>query len=298
MPWFVYCVDIETGKRIWRFEERGQFTGAPYISKGKLFIGQRGGTPYFYCLNAATGEMIWKKRFGHVWASANGLDGKVYLNSEGGTFYCVDENTGDVIWQYQAGLGLSYNTPGFFQNLVYFGSNHDYYAFDQHTGELKWKYNIGEGKTDSGNFLIEDGVFYCGGMFGGRYSAVNALTGKEIWILDNVGSNTSPTTDGTNLIVDMGGVAFTTYAKTVALDLKTGEIKYELPFGGLSGPALGNNLVFMAARMDPYIRAWDVKTGEIRWKFRMGGRGAESCITIYGDKAFFLADDSYAYCFK
>jgi outer membrane protein assembly factor BamB len=298
MPGFVYCVDIETGKRIWRFEDRGQFTGAPYISNGKLFIGQRGGTPYFYCLNAATGEMIWKKRFGHVWASANGLDGKVYLNSEGGTFYCVDEDTGDVIWQYQAGLGLSYNTPGFYKNLVYFGANHHYYAFDQHSGELIWKFSIGDGKTDSGNPLIENGVFYCGGMFGGRYSAVNALTGEAIWILDNVGSNTSPTTDGTNLIVNTAGVAFTTNPLTVALDLKTGEIKYTLPFGGLSGPALGNNLVFMATRHDPYFRAWDVRTGEIRWVYRMGGRGAESCTTIYGDKAFFLADDSYAYCFK
>ncbi|WP_242158946.1 PQQ-binding-like beta-propeller repeat protein, partial [Aestuariivivens sediminis] len=237
--------------------------------------------------------------FGHVWASANGLgDGKVYLNSEGGTFYCADANSGDVIWQYQAGLGLSYNTPGFYQNLVYFGSNHDYYAFDQQTGELQWKYNIGAGKTDSGNILIYDGVFYCGGAHGFQYSAVNALTGESIWLLDNVGSNTSPTTDGTNLIVDTGGVGFTTYARTVALDLKTGEIQYELPFGGLSGPALGNNLVFMATRMDPYFRAWDAKTGEIRWQYRMGGRGAESCTTIYGDKAFFIADDSYAYCFK
>lgn len=299
IPRFVYCVDIETGKELWRFEERGQFTGAPYVSNGKLYIGQRGGTPYFYCLDAATGDMIWKKRFGHVWASANGMDRKVYLNSEGGTFYCVNEDTGDVIWQYQAGLGLSYNTPGFYQDLVYFGSNHDYYAFNRHTGELKWKYNIGKGKTDSGNFLIKNGVFYCGGMFGGQYSAVDALTGKQLWKREDIDSNTSPTTDGEYLIIDSGGGVFTPDPTgTVCLDLKTGEIKYRHAFGGLSAPAIGNNLVFMASTSDCYFRAWDIKTGEIRWRYRMGGRGEESCVTIYGDKAFILASDSYAYCFK
>lgn len=299
VPRFVYCVDIETGKEIWRFEERGQFTGAPFISNGKLFIGQRGGTPYFYCLDASTGDLIWKKRFGHVWASANGVDGKVYLNSEGGTFYCVDENSGDVIWQYQADLGLSYNTPGFYQDMVYFGSNHDYYAFDRNTGELKWKYNIGNGKTDSGNFLIKDGVFYCGGMFGGQYSAIDALTGKEIWLLKNVGSNTSPTTDGENLIVNEGSGVFTLkLSGSVCIDMKTGTIKYKHTFGGLSAPAVGKSLVFMASTGDPYFRAWDIKTGEMRWSYRMGGRGEESCVTIYGDKAFIITTDGYVYCFN
>ena len=298
IPRFIYCVDIETGKEIWRFEERGQFTGAPLISNGKLFMGQRGGTPYFYCLDAATGDLIWKKRFGHVWASANSIDGKVYLNSEGGTFYCVDEKTGDIVWKYQAGLGLSYNTPGFYQNMVYFGSDHNYYAFDRTTGELKWTYNIGNGKTDSGNCMVKDGVFYCGGMSGGSYHAVNALTGKMIWIVP-LGSNTSPTTNGRNLIVDTGGGIFTPNPSgTVCLDNKTGALKYRHPFGGLSAPAIGNNLVFMASRSDPYFKAWDVETGDIRWRYRMGGRGEESCVTIYGDKAFILATDAYAYCFR
>jgi outer membrane protein assembly factor BamB len=248
--------------------------------------------------------MIWKKRFGHVWASANGcFDGKVYLNSEGGTFYCVDEDTGDVIWQYQAELGTSYNTPSFYQDLVYLGSNHHYYAFTKHNGELVWKYNLGTGKPDSGNPLIEDGVMYNGCMFRGQFAAINALTGEEIWFLKNVGTNTSPTTDGTNIIVNQGasygGTVFTpNTAGTVCLDMKTGEIKYRHPFGGWSAPALGNNLVFMGAIYDPYFRAWDIKTGEIRWVYRMGGSTEESCATIYGDKAFILARDSYAYCFK
>ena len=140
-------------------------------------------------------------------------------------------------------------------------------------------------------------------MFRGQFAAIDALTGEEIWFLKNVGTNTSPTTDGTNIIVNQGpsyGKTVFTPNKsgTVCLDMKTGEIMYRHPFGGHSAPALGNNLVFMGAIYDPYFRAWDIKTGEIRWVYRMGGSTEESCATIYGDKAFILARDSYAYCFK
>ena len=298
---FLYAVDIESGEELWKYEVRGQVCGAPAVDNGRVFFGQRGGTPNFYCLDAKTGDLVWKKRYGHVWASANFMDQKLYLNTEGGRFLCVSQDDGEVIWEYDTGLkGLSYNTPALYKEFVYFGNEHDYYAFDKNTGELKWTFNIGDGKTDSGTCMVKDDIFYCGGLWGDRFYAVDALEGTLIWDYVIGSCNTPPTTDG-NYVV------FNTHLKrgdlltpdhTVCLDAKTGEFQYEHLFGGLSGPAIGNNLVFATSTDGPFIKAWDIASGEMVWSYLMGGRAEESCVTIYGDKAFIIASDGFVYAFE
>lgn len=298
---FVFAVEVESGKEVWRFEERGQVCGAPLVDNGKVFFGQRGGTPNFYCVDAKTGNLIWKKRFGHVWASANCINDKLYLNTEGGNFMCINENTGDIFWKYDETLGHSYTVPAFFENLVYFGAGHEYYAFDRETGLLKWQFNIGHGNTDSGTCTVKDGIWYFGGQKGDYFYAIDALTAKVLWKYDLKDVNVSPSTNGKFVLT--GNFSFRLldlYGRTltVCLDSKTGEFKYQFPFGGLSGSAIGNNLAFSASTSDPYFRAWDLESGKIRWQYRMGGRAEESCTTIYGDKAFIIATDGYLYCFK
>jgi len=298
---FVFAVEVESGKEVWRFEERGQICGAPVIDNGKVFFGQRGGTPNFYCLDAKTGNLIWKKRFGHVWASANCIDDKLFLNTEGGNFMCVNENTGNIYWEFDGTSGLTYTVPAFYDNMVYFGAGHEYYALNRVTGALKWKFNIGHGNTDSGTCMVGDGIWYFGGQKGEHFYALDALTGKPLWRYNLQDVNVSPSTNG-ELVLTGNYCRYlpNTYGKalTVCLDAMTAEFKYQLPFTGLSGSAIGNNLAFSASTTDPYFRAWDLKTGKIRWCYRMGGRAEESCTTIYGDKAFIIATDGYLYCFN
>ena len=297
---FVYALDIESGKELWKYEVRGQVCGAPVVDNGMVFFGQRGGTPNFYCLDATTGELIWKKRVGHVWASAHFQDDRLYLNTEGGVFMCVNETDGELIWEYDTGLkGLSYNTPAIYGELIYFGNEHEYYAFNKDNGELVWTFNIGNGKTDSGTCMIEDDIFYCGGLWGDRFYAVDAFKGTLIWDYELESCNTPPTTDGKFVIFNTHHKRnnLLTPDETVCLDAKTGEFKYKHLFGGLSGPAIGNNLVFATSVDGPFIKAWDIDSGEIRWSYLMGGRAEESCVTIYGDKAFIIASDGYVYAF-
>jgi outer membrane protein assembly factor BamB len=298
---FVFAVDVESGKEVWRFETRGQVSGAPAVDNGKVFFGQRGGTPNFYCLDAKSGNLVWKKRYGHVWASPNFIDGKLYLNTEGGIFMCVNENTGDIYWSFKSTSGHSYNVPCFYQNLVYFGSGHEHYALDRETGNLIWQFNIGHGSTDSATPVVKDGIFYCQGAGGEHFYANDALTGRPMWRYNINDCNVSPATDGKYIITgNLEGLLLRSpgNAHTVCLDAKTGKEIYKLPFGGLSGSAIGNNLGFTASTSDPYFKAFDLKTGEIRWRYRMGGRAEESCTTIYGNKAFIMTTDAYLYVFK
>ncbi len=298
---FLFAVDVESGAEVWRFETRGQVCGAPAVDNGKVFFGQRGGTPDFYCLDFRTGGLIWKKRFGHVWASPNVIDGKLYLNTEGGTLMCVHEETGDVLWSYAGRDGYSYQVPCFYEHLVYFGAGHEEYALERGTGRLVWQFNIGHGTTDSGTPAVKNGIFYCQGAGGEHLYANDALTGRPLWRYDIRDCNVSPATDGRLLITgNLEGLLLRSpgNAYTVCLDAKSGEFKYRLPFGGLTGAAIGRNMVFSASTSDPYFKAWDLETGKIRWRYRMGGRAEESCTVLYGDKALIMATDAYLYVFK
>lgn len=83
----------------------------------------------------------------------------------------------------------------------------------------------------------------------------------------------------------------------VAIDLATGDIRWERPLGttadlaplGLAlplgvpsqgGPIItGSGLVFIAAAMDDYLRAFDIQTGEELWKARLPAGGQATPLT-------------------
>jgi outer membrane protein assembly factor BamB len=251
-------------------------------------------------LNAGNGNLIWKKKCGWVWASANCKNNKLYISSENGSFWCVNEETGETIWENVTN-DFSYPEPAFYKDLVYFGSGHDYYALNQETGEQVWKFDMGQGRSDSGTALVKDGIIYIQGAASTDFFALDAITGKEIWRHTLKECNVSPSCDGKYLIFcNWEGllIRYPENAFTYCINAKTGEKIYELKFAGLSGSVICNDLVFSASSTDPFFKSWDIETGKIRWKYRMGGRAEESCTTIYGDKAFIVSTDGYLYCFK
>jgi outer membrane protein assembly factor BamB len=58
----IYCADSATAKIHWTFEDGGGLS-APAIASDRIYIGS-GNTPFFYCLDAFTGEPKWIYRLG------------------------------------------------------------------------------------------------------------------------------------------------------------------------------------------------------------------------------------------
>jgi outer membrane protein assembly factor BamB len=56
----VTCVDLATGKKLWRFHTEGPVRLAPTIAGDRVCFGSDDGC--IYCLNVATGSLIWKQR--------------------------------------------------------------------------------------------------------------------------------------------------------------------------------------------------------------------------------------------
>lgn len=70
----------------------------------------------------------------------------------------------------------------------------------------------------------------------------------------------------------------------VAIDLKTGTKAWEQPIApNLGGPiATAGGLVFLAATIDPFIRAFDIDTGREVWKAALPGGGKATPMTYRG----------------
>lgn len=111
----VVCLDATNGQTLWSRTMDGSVNSAPTYYKGRLLFGSEYG--YIYCLDAATGNLIWKfqaapeeKQFVHfdqltsAWPSFGSLlvhDDRVYCTAgistyiNGGLFvYALDLNTG------------------------------------------------------------------------------------------------------------------------------------------------------------------------------------------------------------
>jgi outer membrane protein assembly factor BamB len=113
----IYALDATSGQQTWTFPTRAPIRFAPAWHKGKLYAVSDDG--FLYCLNAANGKLLWKKRGGpgdemslgngrmiSRWAARGGAvvhDGIVYFAagiwpSDGVSLHALDPDTGKTLW--------------------------------------------------------------------------------------------------------------------------------------------------------------------------------------------------------
>lgn len=112
----VTAIDTETGARRWRFFADGPIRFAPLAHKGRVYFGADDGC--FYCLDAASGGLLWKRRAAptvrhalgngrltSVWPVRGGpvlIDDQVHFTAgvwpfEGVVLHTVDAENGEVV---------------------------------------------------------------------------------------------------------------------------------------------------------------------------------------------------------
>ncbi|QLE02461.1 PQQ-binding-like beta-propeller repeat protein [Galbibacter sp. BG1] len=307
---FLFGLDADTGKEKWKFEMGGAISVGAAIQDGKIYAGQQGGERFFYCLDAKTGELVWKQTVpgGWVWGSATVDDGMVYVPTVNGYAVCLDGETGNIIWMYPTAKSVPAE-PAVDGDLVYFGSwSRSLYAFNKKTGEIVWKANgIG---LDSGTLIAKDGKIYLP-HHNNIFMYFDAQTGKVL----NDGNkskkdkgnysnfNASPAFhDGRGFFtarvgIGLKGVPLT--SKVYAVDAETAKVHWTFPDGGgLSAPALASGKVFIGSGNYPYLYALEQKTGKPYWIYKMGARVEESTLCIYRDKVYALSGDGYLHAVK
>ena len=122
----VTAYDTGTGEELWRFYAGAPVRFAPATGKGKVWFVSDDG--HLYCLNAASGKLLWKFNggpaerwvLGHgrmisTWPARGGpvyRDGKVWFTASiwpfmGIFIHCLDAETGRVLWT-NSGIGMNY----------------------------------------------------------------------------------------------------------------------------------------------------------------------------------------------
>ncbi len=306
---FIYALDAETGDEKWKFEMGAAISASPEMDNGKIYAGQQGGEDWFYCIDAKSGSPVWKQNIGWDWGSCNVSDGKVYIPGIDGYVNCLDANTGEIIWRYRTEKSTC-SEPTLDGDQVYFsGWDHFLYAFEKNTGTLRWKFQL-SGGGDSGVPVASDMKIYLpvgGNVFrclDGRTGDViwRYTQGRNVF-------NVTPAYHDGRVFLScwqgtgLGGISV--YSEMYCFDAKEGKLLWTFPYGGgLTGPVVGEGgKLYFASTTDPYFYCVDANgkgdgTTACYFRYRMGNRVEESTPALYRGRAYILCSDGYLHAIQ
>ena len=285
----IYAINIANGHLAWKYKGPGTmlFPGMPTVADGKVYVtsgqnatfGQEVGASEFVCLNAYTGEPLWK------------LPIEAYAPRESvavayGKLYIIP---GDVTTAVDAISGSEYNTKG---QVWCFGSNtspvtggswpmfrNDAVRDSLGTGgpsnlTMVWKYTTNGAVMSSPS--IENGIVYVGSQDKNIY-ALNAWSGALVWSYPTGGTieSSAALANGKVFIGSDDGYVYCNDAKSGSFLWRT-FVNGGLPktYGSAvmlrSSPAVVGNTVYIGS-MDGNLYALDAKSGAVLWKFATQG---------------------------
>jgi outer membrane protein assembly factor BamB len=224
----VYCLDAKDGAVIWKYPADDasvrtrvaynrrllRFGGGMVVVGNRLYCGSgvdrnkkgpdedKGETASF-CLDAATGKLIWKTAAPYpVWSTPVIKDGMVYVTSgngdvfsdaplpekKGGALQCLDAETGKEQWSIKLDNGVI-EAPAVDAHRIYFGCRDGYiYCVSRADGKQRWRYFL-ESPIIATPVLDSDPVYErTVSVFtlstAGKVCCMNPQTGDIIWRFD------------------------------------------------------------------------------------------------------------------
>jgi outer membrane protein assembly factor BamB len=204
---------------LWTFKSDYGFWATPVIDKDRLYLA--GMDHFVYCLDAATGAVIWQSEdLGGALVGTPTLDanGRMYIGTMGNEMLALSMENGLVLDRYAAG-GWIYSGPLLQEGKLYFGDlKGDLFAVDAQTFEQIWKISLdmeAEKRSITGQPLALDGKLYIGSESGNLF-IINQADGK---ILDTRAMGgpvyASPQLSGDLILVAPAGPGSTLVAVTV-----------------------------------------------------------------------------------
>lgn len=149
-------------KLVWRFRFTahpgfsGIFASTPLVLGGRVYVQDLSSN--VYAVDAASGRVVWRKRFSDLDGGPNGLGagyGLIYGSTDRATF-ALDAQTGKLVWQRQLAVppaGDINIAPVVANGLVYTstiglppGGKGIIYALDPATGRTRWKFETVPGR--------------------------------------------------------------------------------------------------------------------------------------------------------
>jgi outer membrane protein assembly factor BamB len=153
----VYAVDVESHgiKTGWPFEAESAVWASPLVADGRVYVASM--DHYLYCLDADTGEEIWKVKVGGALAKQPLLvDGTLYAGAFDGRVHAIDAASGELVegFDFQAKNWI-WSTPLMVDDQLFVTSlDGSLYALDPATGNVLAPYPYNSGEIDGGKDVI------------------------------------------------------------------------------------------------------------------------------------------------
>jgi len=234
-PSQLYALNLNDGSIAWQATVNGWTRGAEVVANGKIYIPTAGGDPP-QCFNAgvqqvdeATGSLGWKWYVnnltnpgggGAVWG-AIGYDGSHLIFGTGNV--CQNSGNGSGVVQTADGAtALDLNGNLAWTYVAWAQAATNYLALDYDTGSSVLIRRAGT-SSETATFVNKNSSMYTFNTSGLNSSTPSAVLQSQLVFNPNFGYGfyTSPTTDGTNVVVQTGSYSNSTPAATRRTEVDT-----------------------------------------------------------------------------
>jgi len=294
--WELTCVDIESGKELWRQvahegsprikkHARTNYASETPVTDGKrvfVYFGMTG----LFCYDM-DGTLVWKKDLGAFetqrgWGTGSSpvlYKDKLYVkvdNEKHSFLVALDASTGDEIWKVERDEKTNYGTPFIWKNsvrteLVTGGQRAR--AYDPDTGELIWEVQMG-----------------------GHYNIPSPTADRNLLFMGNGGYRDVP---GTFFAIKAGAEGDITPDSGRLSSDGVAWFNPDAAFLGNPSPLLYNGLVYLISSRGGEISCLDAETGEIIYKEKI--EKVAACWAspwVNQNKIFFMDEKGVARAFK
>lgn len=245
---FLFGIDVESGKQIWKFEVPGDVFSSPCIVDSKMIIvGSMSNT--VFALQVNSGDLLWKfETGGQVWSSPSYNGNKIFIGCDDGFLYCLDQD-GKLLWKIKLNGKIRSSSPCLSSNegnpLIFIGTySGGMFCLNQSTGSIKWTRQISSPVMAS-PAIINDRVFFA--TSDKKMYCLQQNNGSKVWDFetgDKIWS--SPSISEYDNILFFGSLDSHIYG----IDIDTGWQTWKFPTMSMidSSPAIVNNMLFMGSR--------------------------------------------------
>ena len=239
----------------------------PVVAGGRLYFGTNHGL--VLALDAATGDVVWRRELGRCIASSPAVDGVVVIVGVMGTPASCDEDVpsfvvaldrrdGRTRWLFRTG-GPVESSPLVVGRLVVVGSwDGSVFALDAASGRIRWRFAT-HGPVKGGAALARGIVF--AGSYDGFVYALDAGNGNIRWKADAGGRiyATPSVADGRVVVASTDGVvhAFASAGGAELWSRRIGRFAY-------SAAALTGGRAYVGS-YDHRLYALDAANGAVLW---------------------------------
>jgi outer membrane protein assembly factor BamB len=279
----------------WVFPAGGHVTTSPAVVKGVVYVGISSvqvGTVGFYAIDAATGEVLWRRRIPGALDATGGPSvwkGIVYFSALDHTLRAYRAPTGKLLWEFNPADGTAVVSDG---TLYAFDNSGAVYALDPRTGEEIWRAFTGA-PIYAVSAAVAGGLVYIGSANDHKVHAFDAATGEEVWSTATGGqiSSSPAVADG---VLYIGSQDHNLYA----MDALTGDIVWTATTGSNvdSSPVVAYGVVYVGSA-DGNVYAFDADTGDPIWVASTGDVIAQASAAVANRVLYIGSGDENIYAF-